>query len=186
MQNLLRLRGIPLALYTDRHAVFKHKSEYQPAGMPTQFGRAMEELGIQMIFALSPRASTLYNQAAEESSCRQAARGLSPWARQVPNKEARVILLLLPPADRVPPLTLRLTTRCRRLRSAALLSSGTPGSATKTKSSWMWRSMRRHSLAWVAEASSRRGWQMASRRCSKASWAVRRCLVWGAAWSGDG
>ncbi len=103
MQNLLRLRGIPLALYTDRHAVFKHKSEYQPAGMPTQFGRAMEELGIQMIFALSPRASTLYNQAAEESSCRQAVRGLSPWARQVPNKAARVILLLLP-----------LPTGCRR------------------------------------------------------------------------
>ena len=31
MQNLLRRRGIPLALYTDRHAVFKHKSEYQGA-----------------------------------------------------------------------------------------------------------------------------------------------------------
>ena len=34
MQNLLRRRGIPLALYTDRHAVFKHKSEYQPLGRP--------------------------------------------------------------------------------------------------------------------------------------------------------
>ncbi len=56
MQNLLRLRGIPLAIYTDRHAVFKHKSEYRPTGTPTQFGRAMEELGIQMIFALSPQA----------------------------------------------------------------------------------------------------------------------------------
>ena len=50
MQNLLQRRGIPLALYTDRHAVFKHKSEYQPTGTPTQFGRAMAELGIQMIF----------------------------------------------------------------------------------------------------------------------------------------
>ena len=56
MQNLLRRRGIPLALYTDRHAVFTHRSEYQPTGMPTQFGRAMAELGIQMIFALSPQA----------------------------------------------------------------------------------------------------------------------------------
>ena len=36
MQVLLRRRGIPLALYTDRHPVFKHKSEYQPAGTPTQ------------------------------------------------------------------------------------------------------------------------------------------------------
>ena len=56
MQGLLRRRGIPLALYTDRHAVFKHRSEYHPAGTPTQFGRAMEELGTQLIFALSPQA----------------------------------------------------------------------------------------------------------------------------------
>ena len=56
MQGLIRRRGIPLALYTDRHAVFKHRSEYQPAGTPTQFGRAMEELGTQLIFALSPQA----------------------------------------------------------------------------------------------------------------------------------
>ena len=56
MQGLLRRRGIPLALYSDRHPVFKHKSEYQPAGTPTQFGRAMEELGIQLIFAMSPQA----------------------------------------------------------------------------------------------------------------------------------
>ena len=50
MQALLRRRGIPLALYTDRHPVFKHKSEYQPTGTPTQFGRAMAELGVQVIF----------------------------------------------------------------------------------------------------------------------------------------
>ena len=56
MQGLLRRRGIPLALYTDRHAVFKHRSEYHPAGTPTQFGRAMAELGTQLIFALSPQA----------------------------------------------------------------------------------------------------------------------------------
>ena len=56
MQGLLRRLGIPLALYTDRHPVFKHKSEYQPAGTSTQFGRAMAELGVQVIFALSPQA----------------------------------------------------------------------------------------------------------------------------------
>ena len=59
IQGLLHRRGIPLALYTDRHPVFKHpvvkhRSEYRPAGTPTQFGRAMEELGIQLMFALSP------------------------------------------------------------------------------------------------------------------------------------
>ena len=56
MQGLIRHRGIPLALYTDRHPVFKHRSEYQPTGTPSQFGQAMEELGIQLIFALSPQA----------------------------------------------------------------------------------------------------------------------------------
>ena len=38
MQGLIRRHGIPLALYTDRHPVFKHRSEYQPAGTATQFG----------------------------------------------------------------------------------------------------------------------------------------------------
>ena len=56
LQGLIQCRGIPLALYTDRHPVFKHSSEYQPAGTPTQFGRAMEELGVQLIFAPSPQA----------------------------------------------------------------------------------------------------------------------------------
>ena len=56
MQGLIQRRGILLALYTDRHPVFKHRSEFQPAGTPTQFGRAMEEQGIQLIFALSPQA----------------------------------------------------------------------------------------------------------------------------------
>ena len=44
VQGLIQSHGIPLALYADRHPVFKHRSEYQPAGTPTQFGRAMDEL----------------------------------------------------------------------------------------------------------------------------------------------
>ena len=56
LQGLIQRRGIPLALYTDRHPVFKHRSEHQPAGTATQFGRAKEELGVQLIFALSPQA----------------------------------------------------------------------------------------------------------------------------------
>ena len=56
MQGLLRRSGIPLALYTDRHGVFRHTPGSGLPGMPTQFSRAMEELGIQMIFALSPQA----------------------------------------------------------------------------------------------------------------------------------
>ncbi len=42
----------------------------------------------------------------------------------MPNKEARLILLVVPCCERVLPLILRLATRWRRLRSAALLSDG--------------------------------------------------------------
>ena len=78
-----------------------------------------------------------------------------PFARQVPKTEARVILVSVPWSERVPPLTFRLITTGRRLRSAALLSGGTSGSATKTKSYsypvrgrlLMWFATRRHSLA---------------------------------------
>ena len=93
--------------------------------------------------------------------------------------DASVILRSVPCSERVPPLILRLMTRWRRLRSAALLSAGTSGSATKTKSSLMWRSMRRHSLAWAADGSCRKGWQRASSCRYRASWAVRRRLAWG-------
>ena len=117
----------------------------------------------------------------EVSSWRQAARGFRPRARQVPKTDASVILLSVPRSDRVPPLTLRLMTRWRRLRSAGLLSDGTSGSATKTQSSpypvrgrpLMWCSMRRHSLSWTADGSARKGRQMASSFRSQASWATR-------------
>ena len=56
LQGLIQRRGAPLALYTDRHGVFKLTPGSGLPGMPTQFSRAMEELGIQMIFALSPQA----------------------------------------------------------------------------------------------------------------------------------
>ena len=56
MQDLLQRCGVPVALYTDRHGVFKHT---RGSGLPatsTQFSRAMDELGIQIIFAQSPQA----------------------------------------------------------------------------------------------------------------------------------
>ena len=58
------------------------------------------------------------------SSRRHSRKGFRPLARQVPKRDARVILLSLPCSERVPPLILRLITRWRRLRSAALLSGG--------------------------------------------------------------
>lgn len=55
--------GIPLALYSDRHAVFQQARTVQSLGKrlageqePTQFGRAMLELGVGQIFARSPEA----------------------------------------------------------------------------------------------------------------------------------
>ena len=69
------------------------------------------------------------------SNRRHSRKGLRPLARQVPKRDASVILLSLPGCQRVPPLILRLITRWRRLRSAALLSDGASGCDTKTNSS---------------------------------------------------
>ena len=64
LSGIVQRRGIPLALYSDRHIVFRHPSPANETtevpladqGKPTQFGRAMRELGIRQIFARSPEA----------------------------------------------------------------------------------------------------------------------------------
>ena len=64
LQEIIQNQGIPLALYSDRHSIFLVNSkgpeglEEQLAGerQPTQVGRALKELGIQSIIALSPQA----------------------------------------------------------------------------------------------------------------------------------
>ncbi len=64
LEEIIRSKGIPLALYSDRHSIFqvnpkqRESLEEQLAGerQPTQLGRALGELGIQPIFALSPQA----------------------------------------------------------------------------------------------------------------------------------
>ncbi len=59
MRNVVESHGIPAQLYTDRHSVYWHTSK---AGgkvdkdNPTQFGRAMDELGVEMIPGYSPQA----------------------------------------------------------------------------------------------------------------------------------
>jgi hypothetical protein len=55
----LRRHGRPLALYTDRHSIFEPHEKGQPLADPnakTQFGRALEELDIELIRAHSPQA----------------------------------------------------------------------------------------------------------------------------------
>ena len=64
-QELVQNDGAPVALYVDRHAVFKHTPGSGLAGAPTQFSRAMDELGIQLIFALSPQAKGRVERTAE-------------------------------------------------------------------------------------------------------------------------
>lgn len=56
-------RGIPVSIYQDRHSALRRNDdswslEEQLAGRqrPTQVGQALEDLGIQAIFALSPQA----------------------------------------------------------------------------------------------------------------------------------
>ena len=64
MKGIIQQRGIPLALYSDRYFVFcysKPANETGEAslidrGKPTQFGRAMQELGVMQVFARSPEA----------------------------------------------------------------------------------------------------------------------------------
>ena len=64
MKGIIQRYGIPLAIYSDRHIVFRYPV---PVGKmldasitddrkPTQFGRAMKELGITQVFAHSPEA----------------------------------------------------------------------------------------------------------------------------------
>jgi transposase len=63
LRQLLRRHGLPLAFYGDRGGVFVRNDdnwtlEEQLAGrrQPTQFGRALEQLGITFIVARSPQA----------------------------------------------------------------------------------------------------------------------------------
>lgn len=53
----LRRHGRPVALYTDRDSIFEYqdKGRGDPNGL-TQFGRALRELGIELILARSPQA----------------------------------------------------------------------------------------------------------------------------------
>ena len=57
LEGLVRQWGIPLALYSDRHAAFKYNARQGPVLYEsTQFAQVMRELGIRQIFALSPQA----------------------------------------------------------------------------------------------------------------------------------
>lgn len=63
LRAILLGEGIPLALYMDRHGIFRRNDDHwslqeQLVGeqTPTQVGQALQQLGIKPIFALSPQA----------------------------------------------------------------------------------------------------------------------------------
>ena len=65
LEGLIEGWGIPLALYSDRHAVFKHNDRKpETASEATQFIRSLQELGIRQIFARSPQAEGRVERAA--------------------------------------------------------------------------------------------------------------------------
>jgi transposase len=58
-EQIVTAHGRPLALYSDRHSVFRHTPVaglMEQGPNPTQFARAMEELGCELICARSPEA----------------------------------------------------------------------------------------------------------------------------------
>ena len=57
MEEVVSHRGIPLALYSDRHAVFQASAQQRagPEGS-TRFARALPELGVRLILARFPEA----------------------------------------------------------------------------------------------------------------------------------
>ena len=63
LRRLLRRHGVPLSLYGDRHSVFVRnddhwslEEELRGRQNPTQFGRALDQLGITYIAAQTPQA----------------------------------------------------------------------------------------------------------------------------------
>ncbi len=52
MKLILEKHGIPMALYSDKHTIFKSSKD----DSLTQFGMMMEDLGIEFIFANTPQA----------------------------------------------------------------------------------------------------------------------------------
>jgi hypothetical protein len=64
LKSMIQQKGIPLALYSDRYFVFRYNGKKEDTSKeslankrnPTQFGRAMREIGVTQIFARSPEA----------------------------------------------------------------------------------------------------------------------------------
>lgn len=63
LKGYIKQCGIPKSIYLDRHSTYKNNKKYSYTDWPfrdkeelTQFGRACKQLGIELIYALSPQA----------------------------------------------------------------------------------------------------------------------------------
>src|SRR5580658_5855350 len=64
MRHVVRRHGIPVAVYSDQHSIFRTTKTAAPIedqlegdeARPTQFGRLLNELGVTLILARSPQA----------------------------------------------------------------------------------------------------------------------------------
>ncbi len=65
LEDLIEGWSVPLALYSDRHVVFKHNvRKPETAAEATQFTRSLQEPDIRHIFARSPQANGRVERAA--------------------------------------------------------------------------------------------------------------------------
>ena len=57
MKEYIQRYGLPKALYSDKHGIFRqNKEEVRDSGKLTAFGKALQELGVELICAHSPQA----------------------------------------------------------------------------------------------------------------------------------
>lgn len=54
LHDHIRVHGVPVALYSDRHSIFRINAQDVDPDAETQFSRAARELGIECIHAHSP------------------------------------------------------------------------------------------------------------------------------------
>ena len=123
---------------------------------PRRSGRGIsskESEGIQA----EARGGEIGGKEGERSIWRQVSIKSLPWSFQVAKSVIRIVRVCDPFFERVPPLILRAMTEGLKLLSAPLLSEGTLGSATKTKSSGRKFSIRFDKVWGGAEGSERYG-----------------------------
>ena len=63
LKGYIKRSGIPKSIYLDKHSTYKNNQKYQYTNWPfrdkeelTQFGRACQQLGVELIYANSPQA----------------------------------------------------------------------------------------------------------------------------------